>query len=307
MGKQSISTFLAVKEIHFYTDNAKIPLKLTESTLVFEGNRLSEVKICLEVSFAQYEQIDQQHLFHLEDDKKDISEAYHFDPLRNITIELILDRAVFSQVNSIKAQDFIQLLSQLDNANAPADLLAAQNWYVLTVKQEVTLPAEMATKGSLAMGYATVWYAEKFAEKMPESVLFSRISTFFRAVYPDLTVVEPSRQFKFLHQDPSGHTWECSLVLREQQQQVMFYADFPYPVKEKNIALRKINEINYDLPIGNFEMHPDEGTVRFKTYVDFSRIELHAALVQAIYDASIYNMNKYWSAIEALAQTKFAL
>jgi len=298
---QKISTFLAEKNISFRHENHVLDAMLTEATLKLENNRLVEVLISLQVDFEKYTFIDSQAIFHLDDDKKTQGSDYDFDKKTPILLDLILDNTFLEKIDSYEAKDFIHLLVQ-ENKNSPTNqLLNFQSWYVLHVKQEVEVPAQIAEDGILKMGYATTWYESKFAKKLPTSTLFRDIFNFYKAAFPYCEVIEANKSFGFAFQNQE-YTWNCLVVVREQYKQVLFYSFVPYPVLDKEIILKKITELNYDLPVGNFEMEWESGQVRFKTYLDFDQQQLNAQMLQTLFEANIYSMNKFLPQLEVFSK-----
>jgi hypothetical protein len=62
----------------------------------------------------------------------------------------------------------------------------------------------------------------------------------------------------------------------------VFYLDFKEKAPEaaRNAVAEYITRANYGLIIGNFELDYDDGTIRFKTSLDFDGDELTEALIQ---------------------------
>jgi len=298
---QKISTFLAEKNISFHHENHVLDAMLTEATLKLENNRLVEVLITLQVDFEKYTHIDTQHIFHLDDDKKTQGSDYDFDKKAPILLDLILDNAFLEKIDSYEAKDFIYLLVQENKNNPTNKLLDSQSWYVMHVKQEVEVPAQIAEDGKLKMGYATTWYESKFAKKLPTSTLFRDIFNFYKAAFPYCEVIEANKNFGFSFQNQE-YTWKCMVVVREQYKQILFYSYLPYPILDRELILKKITEINYDLPVGNFEMEWESGQVRFKTYLDFDQQQLNAQMLQSLFEANMYSMNKFLPQLEVFSK-----
>lgn len=89
--------------------------------------------------------------------------------------------------------------------------------------------------------------------------------------------------------------WMCYAVALEGERQVLFYSVYPgaIPPDRRPAAGEYISRVNFDLPIGNFEMSYDTGEVRVKTSLDVEDDRLSVSLVRNLVTANVVVMNRY--------------
>ncbi len=101
--------------------------------------------------------------------------------------------------------------------------------------------------------------------------------------------------FLFNYEKPNVGAWTCYAVAREQQQQCLLYSECPVEIlKERWSAVAEFLMLaNFGMPIGNFEMDPDNGKIRFKTGIDVEGDRLSKALFKAMLKANLAMMAQY--------------
>ena len=83
--------------------------------------------------------------------------------------------------------------------------------------------------------------------------------------------------------------------IRVESETLLIYAMSPVRVPEpQRVAIAQFTaRANYGLNIGNFELHVDDGRLRFKSSLDFEGVDLSPELIRnAIYPA-VRTMNSY--------------
>ena len=102
----------------------------------------------------------------------------------------------------------------------------------------------------------------------------------------------------------TGGTWMGLARVLEEDNQFIFYSVVPNrtPKEAKPAVMEFITRANYSLLIGNFEMDPEDGEVRFKTGIDVSGDELTTALIKNVVYFNLIAMDKY---VESLNRVMF--
>lgn len=93
--------------------------------------------------------------------------------------------------------------------------------------------------------------------------------------------------------------WNCYVLPREADQELIFYSLFPFPVppeKRRDMA-EFICRANYGLGIGNFELDFTDGEIRYKTSIDVTNSELTPALIRNVIYANVVLFDRYFSGI----------
>lgn len=96
--------------------------------------------------------------------------------------------------------------------------------------------------------------------------------------------------------------WTCYLEARENERQVIFYSTLAEPAPRERIAamFEFVARANYGLAIGNFEIDPEDGEVRFKTSVDVNNTLLTDGLLSGLTALNVATMNVYLPGIRAV-------
>ncbi len=96
--------------------------------------------------------------------------------------------------------------------------------------------------------------------------------------------------------------WTCYLEAREQERQVIFYSSLKEPVPGERIAgmLEFVARANWGMAIGNFELDPDDGELRFKTSLDLNNASLTDGLLSGITALNVAAMHVYLPGVRAV-------
>jgi hypothetical protein len=97
--------------------------------------------------------------------------------------------------------------------------------------------------------------------------------------------------------------WKCHVVIAGEVDQVRFYSVVPVADGAARVAeLREaVARVNWDLPIGNFEVSADGTVLRCKTAIDVGGDRLTVELLRHVVWGNVATMDRYLPAFEAVA------
>jgi hypothetical protein len=97
--------------------------------------------------------------------------------------------------------------------------------------------------------------------------------------------------------------WACVAEVREKERLVLFVSVLPVtaaPARRPALA-ELLNRINYGLTIGNFEMDPADGEIRFRTAVELDDAALAPGLVRALMRANLSTVARHFDVLTRAA------
>jgi len=102
----------------------------------------------------------------------------------------------------------------------------------------------------------------------------------------------PALQSEFEGED---ETWMCYAIALEEAEQALFYSVYPEAVPRERLGAvaELITRINFDLPIGNFELGYETGEVRVKTSIDVANDDISVVFIRNLVTANVVVMNRY--------------
>ena len=129
------------------------------------------------------------------------------------------------------------------------------------------------------------------------------LQSFFDASGWPVDAVEqprPALQSEFEGEDG---TWMCYALGLEDADQALFYSVYPdaVPQDRRGAVAELVTRINFDLPIGNFELGLDTGELRMKTSIDVDGDDISVPLIRNLVTANVVVMNRYFSALHSVA------
>jgi len=82
----------------------------------------------------------------------------------------------------------------------------------------------------------------------------------------------------------TGGSWECYAIVDEQPGLMLIYSLFEFVVPEERRAEAAVllARLNQGLPVGNWELDLDGGSLRYKTSIDVGNEHLSAALLDRL-------------------------
>lgn len=94
----------------------------------------------------------------------------------------------------------------------------------------------------------------------------------------------------------------CYARMREEQQQVMFYAIYPLraPADRRDEVAEFVARVNYGLALGNMELDVDDGEMRFKTSADVGAAQFSLPLLRSLMQTCIATADRYYPGYTAL-------
>ena len=100
-------------------------------------------------------------------------------------------------------------------------------------------------------------------------------------------------------------TWVCYARVDEENQRFLFYSLMGLnilPLYRPNV-LDYLARVNYRLPVGNFDMDPASGEIRFKIGVETPNGELSVAMVRAMAYTTVRAMDYYFPGVVAVVHS----
>ena len=94
----------------------------------------------------------------------------------------------------------------------------------------------------------------------------------------------------------------CYARMREEQQQVMFYAIYPLraPADRRAATAEFVARVNYGLALGNLELDMEDGEMRFKMSADLSAAQFSLPLLRSLMQIGIATADRYYPGYLAL-------
>lgn len=103
--------------------------------------------------------------------------------------------------------------------------------------------------------------------------------------------------------DGKNGTWPSFVKCEHEEKILLYYSVFPVRIpKEKiDIVINGINQINYGLKIGNFELSYDQGELHFKTAIEFPNTDIdYIPFIEKIVITNILTTDEYMPVIMKL-------
>lgn len=284
------------------TKQNKINATLKEIIFIEKEDKSTEIQAIIAIDKKTYDIIDENCVFNLQKQVRGQSSIEEFTTKKPIEIELKLRRTLYDKLETQKLtspKTLFQYIEKIKNDNEN-DLLFSENWFALIVKQEVELPGDM--EGTLNMGYQTTWI--KTPEETPvNSKFFNQIVDFFNANTLNCEVSNPNTNITFQYSSPP-YVWYAGVKIKEEFKQVILRSQCPYKVQadKRDEMCKKLTDINYDLPIGNFEMNQENGLIFFKTYLEAGSAQVTTEMLKLLLEANVYTLTKYIPEIEQIVR-----
>ena len=93
----------------------------------------------------------------------------------------------------------------------------------------------------------------------------------------------------------SDEDWTCLAIAREEARQFVFYSALEglVPQESRPMVQEYLTRANWGMAIGNWEMDPNTGEVRYKTSIDVGDDDLTVELVKRLVHANIRMVERY--------------
>lgn len=87
--------------------------------------------------------------------------------------------------------------------------------------------------------------------------------------------------------------FQCVADLVEDEKQFMFFSILGsnVPSEKRVIVDTLLNELNYEIFLGNFEMNPENGEVRFKTTISYKNLSINESFIEELISTNIATMD----------------
>ena len=267
------------------------------------------VEVVAQVGRADYERVDKEHLFHLLPEVRGPG-ADGFDPQGPVRLELRLKSILVPQLYGATHDPLVAGNQLADQADAGGSvLLDTESWYAQSVMTDVDLPEGL--EGQLRMGYRTAWTGD--------DDVFTDGGAADEAVslgLPMLAVIEevldqrgweyrqiPHRQALGWKVRSAGGAWECYAIADEQPGLLLLYSilEALVPPDRRAPAAELIARLNQGLPVGNWELDFDSGSLRYKTSLDVGASLLTSALFERLMERNLDIVAAHLPALEGFA------
>lgn len=294
------SLSVQLKEVALYTDEKNL-----------------ECHITFTVNPELYTEIERQGLFHLESTVEENSLCEGFSEEREIEIEVRLDSELILDLlsDSLKQSETSEELAQIIakylfhlSQNQPSNaLLSTDNWYGLSVMQEIPLPPELG-EGTLKTGYHTTWETNSSEsgeeeeligeEEIVEEEIYQIMFNFLQSEKFPFWTVENEAKLGVTVRGDNGE-WDCYILAREAEHICSIYGIFPETVPQEKLhtAAEFLMRVNTRLLIGNFELNFDIGKIYFKTSIDVEGDRFSEALLHQLFYTNAFTMDCYFPEI----------
>jgi hypothetical protein len=115
--------------------------------------------------------------------------------------------------------------------------------------------------------------------------------------------LEEETAYRMRCQGENG-TMRCAAIILEKLEQLVFYADAPdrIPEDRRMEVARFITLANYGMRIGNFELDLRDGTVRYKSSLDFEGLVLVPRMISNTLYPAVRTLDEYLPGLSAVAE-----
>lgn len=121
----------------------------------------------------------------------------------------------------------------------------------------------------------------------------------FDLLDPMTDIAEPQTTLRLPIQGRIGK-WICILRILEKTERIVVYSVLPDKAEDDHQRHRLyelLSWFNYGLILGNFEIDPRDGEVRYKTSLDVEGVTVGDALLRNLLFSNFFSMDRYWDAI----------
>jgi hypothetical protein len=234
------------------------------------------VSATVTLSWDSWQRVVAEGLYHLDGTETPGS----FEADLPVELRLQLRSAFAADV----ADDPNELEAQLSDPEDP--LCSTGAWYVTELSQELNLPDEVDMDGDAvaSLGIETAWADWSPAEAAANESIRDIVTSHLDAEDWEYEVTEDEALFVQFPVAVDDQTWSVVVQVDELARSCLVYSFHPDPIPAASYAeiCLRLNEANFDLGRGAFELDPSDGIVDFRTRVlpdqeQFGRV-LHAYL-----------------------------
>lgn len=289
--------------LRFHAPGADVlPATAREITYVRAGGAVGEVQLELELSPAAYRRVDREQLFHLRSqDRGPGADRFASGKVVRLTLRLAADELPDLVAAAPDPAAAGRLLEELSHARAGSPPLSAESWFALSVTSPVELPGDepVAQSGDLAHGYATTWATRGRGLELPMLAIAAEVLDEHGWDYEEL---DDDSALGWSMSGPDG-SWSSFALAREDEGRFAVYSALGerIPAQLRADAAELVARANWGLPVGNWELDMDDGTVRFKTSIDIAADRLSLGLARRAIERNLAVVDAYIAAFSAFA------
>jgi hypothetical protein len=281
----------------FRTTAEPISGELREVTIRRVNGEVVDIRIVVEFAAEEWALIDRQRLFHLEPSVRGPG-AEGFQPEGPLRIEVRLNPGPRAALVAGSGAHPTAIAERLAGATTTeADLLADESsWRATTVTVALDLPPDLAALGNARVGFRTLWDEHDD----PMAIVVRRVLDDHGWSYVKLTA---ENGFGWRMESEHGG-WESFALTLEEEQRFAVYSqlDLVLPADQVPAAALLVARVNYGLPVGNWELDVDDGSLRFKTSIDLAGTSLTPAVAAHVVDHNLVMVDRYLEAFAGFAE-----
>ncbi|RTE03538.1 YbjN domain-containing protein [Paenibacillus whitsoniae] len=213
---------------------------------------------------------------------------------RDVELRVVLRHTLLTTALrfGIEAEHVLQAL--LEDSLEGQRLRCSECWLITEALQQLEVPAALAG-GTLKKGYRTQWAAD--VQALPVAAkpsLHETVESYMAQAELDFDWLDGDIG-RCMYSGANG-SWAVLIRTDEAQQLCLVYSVYPVSVPEAQRAELAVylNEENYDLVIGNFELDPSDGELRYRTSLDVEQAALTPALFQRLFTTNVEMMDYYF-------------
>ena len=253
-----------------------------ELTYVSMDAAVREAQLELELEPEAYSRVDREQLFHLGLQQRGPgAEGFVAGEVVRLTLRLGASQLPDLLAEAADPAAAARLLEERSVAGAGSIVLASDSWFALSVTSPVELPGDhsVARGGELAGGFATTWATSRRRLELPMLELAAEVLDEHGWDFEEL---DDDTALGWRMSGPDG-SWSSFAVAREDEGRFAVYSvlDGVIPEQLRADAAELLARANWGLPIGNWELDMDDGTVRCKTSIDIGGDRLSLGLARA--------------------------
>lgn len=325
-------TFDINQELIFLSDS-KMLLKVQGVTggIAEQNDKPLNYYLTLQVSFEQYQQIEQKHLFNLKPEVYSPLIDRQFNPEINLTLELMLKPGLLPKLTQ-KGTDVTTIITDLKQhpSEEPPPYQQTENWFCLNVLQR---------QGDDKIGYSTLWNwanpdtLEELVKQGKETFQGwgEQLQTTLESLenrLTKLTITIPTSEpasisqivTRFFDEEDWDYIrredevtlemsfvgdhgrWSCLAQARDEDEQFLFYSICPIaiPLELRSPIAEFLTKANCGLILGNFELDYADGEVCYKTSIDVEGDRLSEALLESLVYTNVSMMDRYLPSLIAV-------
>jgi hypothetical protein len=280
--------------LQFDVPGAK-PLEVvaSELTYVSSDGLVGEVQLECELTPQAYGRVDREQLFHLDPEVRGLAaERFVASDAVRLTLRLAAAELPALLAEAPDPPAGAALLRRRSIAGGDAALLSSAAWFALSVTSPAAPHGDEPTDGGrLARGYATTWAAPPRRLTLPMLTVAAEVLEDHGWEYEEL---DDDTVLGWPMTGAEGD-WMSFAVAREAEGRFAVYSVLPDRIAApwRDEAAQLVTRINWGLPVGNWELDLDDGTVRCKTSIDLAGERLSLALAARVIERNLAVVDAY--------------